>query len=37
MSSSLSVNFIILGGPWIFGGGRRRYTLGVGFDEADLV
>jgi hypothetical protein len=34
---SLLVNSIVLGRLWIFGGGRRRFTLGVGFDEADSV
>jgi hypothetical protein len=36
-SMSSLVNSIVPGGPWIFGGGRRRCTLGVGFDEADSV
>jgi hypothetical protein len=29
---SSSVNSIIPGGPRIFGGGWRRYTISVGFD-----
>jgi hypothetical protein len=33
----LSMNSIVPGKPQIFGGGRRHYTLGVGFNKAESV